>query len=330
MQRLDPKHLRSLPPEALRNNERTRLYSRCPREPPRLQVEAGSAPNSASMSQEAERLSPVIMGKSPSHAECARTLTEMSRQGTLCTLMPPFVMTGPPQGHDAPAAPSSAQVEKPDPLAGYPYGSIVNYALDDAGQPIILVSGLAEHTRNFKNDARASLFVHEGGSGNVLALGRVTLLGRVEPTTDPAHRARYLERHPDASYYADFRDFGFYRLHLEGIRYIGGFGRMSWTDVADYGEARPDPVMAFASDVVKHMNDDHADALVQLCKHPAGVLDATAAEMKAVDAYGFEMNAVTPKGPRFVRLGFAERVETPDAIRKAIIAMLAESRKATK
>jgi putative heme iron utilization protein len=283
------------------------------------------------MSQEtpAERLSPIIMGPSPSHAERARTLVDLHRQGTLCTLLPPHVDMGPPRGHDD--APVPVVEGHADPLAGYPYGSVVNYALDPGGAPILLTSALAEHTRNFSADPRASLFVHEFRSGHdVLALGRVTLLGRIARTDDRDARARYLERHPESAYYADFKDFAFYCLEVEGIRYIGGFGRMSWTDVTAYAAAEPDPTAAFAADVVTHMNEDHGDALLQLCRHPAGLDEVSAAEMKAVDCHGFEMSATTPRGPRFVRLGFPARVTTPDEVRKSIIAMLTESRKATR
>ena len=41
----------------------------------------------------------------------------------------------------------------------------------------LLISALAEHTRNLRADPRCSLLVAEEGDGNPLARGRVTLLG---------------------------------------------------------------------------------------------------------------------------------------------------------
>src|SRR5499426_4907618 len=86
----------------------------------------------------------------PTHAERARTLVAQISTGTLCTLALE------PQG--------------------YPYGSFVTVAFDK-GDPIFLISGLAEHTKNLQRDPRASLLVAEGGSADPLANGRVTLLG---------------------------------------------------------------------------------------------------------------------------------------------------------
>ena len=277
----------------------------------------------------AERLSPVILGASPTHTERARTLVAMQRQGTLCTLLAPNLRTPPRAGHDTPAtATASTEVHDPtDPMAGFPYGSVVSYALSDDGSPILLTSALAEHTRNFSADSRASLFVGETGrDGDVLALGRVTLLGVVERATDSDDRARYLDRHPEAAYYADFKDFAFYRLQVKAVRYIGGFGRMSWTPIEDWGCARPDPTAAFAPGVITHMNDDHADSLVLLCRHHAGLSETTEARMQGFDRLGFEMQAVTPQGPRFVRLGFPQPVETPEATRATFIEMVKEAR----
>src|SRR3954452_14035819 len=142
----------------------------------------------------------------PTHAERARTLVAEIATGTLCTIA----------------------IEP----AGYPYGSFVTVAFDD-GNPVFLISALAEHTHNLQRDARASLLVAEGGSGDPLANGRVTMLGECRRiATDgpelPHARDAFLAVHPNARYYADFRDFAFWKLHVSAVRYIGGYGRMSW------------------------------------------------------------------------------------------------------
>ena len=237
----------------------------------------------------------------PTHAERARTLVARLTTGTLCTL----------------AA---------DP-AGYPYGSFVTVAFDD-GTPVFLVSTMAEHTRNLQHDPRASLLVAEGGSEDPLANGRVTLLGpctQVEGDGGTV-RAAFLATHPNAAYYADFRDFTFWQLRVESIRYIGGYGRMSWVDAADWHAAEPDPLAASAAGIIAHMNDDHADAMVLYCKAFSKATDITAASMTGVDRYGFEMSAVTVEGPRPVRLAFAELVSTAEEVRAALVAMLKDAR----
>ena len=124
---------------------------------------------------------------------------------------------------------------------GYPYGSFVTVAFDN-GDPIFLISALAEHTKNLERDPRASLLVAEGGADDPLANGRVTIIGRctrVEGDGGSA-RAAFLAVHPNAGYYADFRDFSFWKLGAASIRYIGGYGRMSWVEQAEWQAAEPD------------------------------------------------------------------------------------------
>jgi putative heme iron utilization protein len=238
----------------------------------------------------------------PSHAERARTLAARIGTGTLCTL-----------------------AVEPE---GYPYGSFVTVALD-AGDPVFLISSLAEHTRNLERDHRASLLVAEGGADDPLANGRVTMLGpctRIDGDAGSA-RAAFLAAHPNAAYYADFRDFGFWKLRVTAIRYIGGYGRMSWIDQSDWQAAEPDPLAASAAGIVTHMNADHADAIVLYCKAFSKATDITSATMTGVDRYGFEMSALTREGPRPVRLAFPRPVATPAEARAALIAMVKDAKR---
>ncbi len=118
--------------------------------------------------------------------------------------------------------------------SGHPFGSLVAYALVDAA-PVLLISELAEHTQNLRGDARASLLVTEGGAGEPLALGRVTLVGVCAPAARAEVEAAYLAAHPSAGAYLALRDFGFWRLVVESVRYVGGFGKMGWIDAASWG-----------------------------------------------------------------------------------------------
>jgi putative heme iron utilization protein len=194
---------------------------------------------------------------------------------------------------------------------------------------------MAEHTQNAMRDPRASLLVTEPvpNGADTLASGRVTLLGLLSPLAEderPTARDRYLEANPTAAYYIDFGDFVFYRLDVQGIRYVGGYGRMSWVEAGAYAEAEPDPLAAAAAGIIEHMNEDHADAQVLLCRHLADRPDTTEAVMSSVDRYGFEMTAVSPAGRAALRLGFSEECTTGEQVRQAMVAMVADARAAAR
>jgi heme oxygenase (biliverdin-IX-beta and delta-forming) len=216
---------------------------------------------------------------------------------------------------------------------GFPFGSLVAYAVDGAGRPLLCLSDLAEHSRNLAADPRASLMVSASGDGDPLALARVTVLGTVVELRDDDRSAAldaYRERHPDA-FYAAFDDFRLYRLDVASVRYVGGFGRMSWVSADDHAAAEPDPLHPHAAGIVEHMNDDHADALVAYCR-VFGDRPATGdAEMVGVDRYGFTMLAVDEGATDrvAVRIAFGRQVDTVGAVRAAMIKLLHEARDAT-
>ena len=164
-----------------------------------------------------------------------------------------------------------------------------------------------------------------------LASGRVTLMGEmraVDPSDRDLARERYLDANPAAAYYIEFGDFDFYRLTVQSIRYVGGYGRMSWVDPDDYAAAEPDPLVGAAAGIIEHMNDDHADAQVLFCRHYARRPDTTSASMSAVDRYGFEMIAVSDAGRAAVRLAFPNECLTATDVREAMVAMVQEARAA--
>lgn len=241
----------------------------------------------------------------PTHAERCRTLVASQASGALSTI----------------AA---------DPV-GYPYGSVASYALDTAGNPLLFVSQMAEHTQNALRDPRASLLAAEpvADGADPLASGRATLLGDLEEVGEEDRadvRDRYLAANPTAAYYIDFGDFTFFRLSVRDIRYVGGYGRMSWVTAADYAAAEPDPLVDAAAGIIGHMNADHAEAQVLFCRHLADRPDTTEASMSAVDRYGFELVAVSPAGRAAVRIGFPEPCTSADEVRRALVAMVAEAR----
>ena len=125
---------------------------------------------------------------------------------------------------------------------GFPFVSIAEYATDEAGAPVLLLSALAVHTKNLIDDPRASLIVFASDAEeDTLGAARVTLMGEVQPVVDQTDtatvRRRYLSRHPQAAQWVDFGDFAFYRLQVADVYFVGGFGQMGWVSTGNYGRA---------------------------------------------------------------------------------------------
>jgi heme iron utilization protein len=244
---------------------------------------------------------------SPTGAERTRTLVAASGDGTLSTVAL-------------------------DP-AGYPFGSIVTYALDDAGRPLILMSTMAEHARNLDRDARASLLVAAAGDGaGRLAVARATLVGDVHRVPEDEQEdatAAYLAGHPGA-FWARFPDFSVHRLEVKAIRYVRGFGEMSWVEPDAYAAAAPDPVAPGEAGIIEHVNDDHREALRTIVGAfldvPEPVEEVT---MISCDRYGFEVRLRTAPaepgrdpGLAFGRLAFDEVLDDAAATRGAMVRLV--------
>lgn len=247
----------------------------------------------------------------PGFAEQARTLLHLGRTGALGTLS---------RRHP-----------------GHPFVSVMPYAPDERGHPLLLVSTLAMHTQNLEADPRASLLVAQPGGEDPLALARVTLMGRgvhLAAGDRPAARAAYLARHPNAVHWVDFEDFAFWRLDLTDVYYVGGFGAMDWLAVPGYEAARPDPLADAARGIIEHMNRDHADALILYAQALGGqaseAAGIVAAEMVAVDRLGFKLRVRAADGLHGRRIGFPREVTTVEQCRAALIEMLADLRRGSR
>ncbi len=239
----------------------------------------------------------------PTYAERARTLVYLGRTGTLSTLSRKY--------------------------PGHPFGSVMPYAPDGLGRPLLLISTMAMHTQNLQADRRTSLLVTQPGwTGDPLAAGRVTLLGEACPLTgaDAAlARESYLARHGNAAYWVDFEDFGFYRLEVADVYFVGGFAAMDWVSAEAYRTARQDPLADAAPGIIEHMNRDHADALLTFARVLAGT-PADEALMVAVDRLGFKLRI--KDGPRMsgARIPFPREVSTAEECRAVFIEMLRAAR----
>ncbi len=220
--------------------------------------------------------------------------------------------------------------------SGRPYASLVLSACDHDGSPILLLSGLAEHSKNLATEPRASLlFDGTAGHDDPLTGPRASLLGEIRPIEDTAGnrdrtarlRARYLARHPSAKTYAGFADFRLYRMTVESAHLVAGFGRIHWLagpevlfDTAGYGA-----LAEAEADIVAHMNADHGAALEAIALRLLGLPkpDPRAGwVMTGIDPEGFDLRA----GGRRARAGFAAPLGDAEAARAALVALTRTAR----
>src|SRR5712675_1043526 len=221
----------------------------------------------------------------------ARSLLRRSRQGALATLM-----TG----------------------SGDPYCSLVNVASFADGSPILLISRLAVHTKNILDDSRVSLMLDERADGDPLEGARIMLAGKAEEASgdDVAVLCRrYLNAHPSAEAFVDFKDFSFFRIKPAGLHLVAGFGRIIdlkpgqfMTDISDAAA-----LLEAEQGAVEHMNADHRGAMNL---YATKLLGAEAADWRCTgcDPDGIDMQA----GTTTLRLEFQRRIVTPAALRQTL------------
>lgn len=207
--------------------------------------------------------------------------------------------------------------------SGAPFASLVTVATDVDGSPLLLVSRLSAHTANLDADPRASLLLAAAGKGDPLAHPRLTVSGRVELDPDPGVRRRFLARHPKAALYADFPDFSFRRLRMEGAHLNGGFARAARLGSADLLSdlAGADALVASEEGALAHMNADHRDALALYATRLAG---APEADWRAtgVDPDGIDLAA----GDLTARAPFPRRIVDGASLRAVLVELAAEAR----
>jgi len=162
-------------------------------------------------------------------------------------------------------------------VEGYPLGSVTPYVTLADGRPVLLVSAIAQHTRNMQADPRVCLTVLEDAPGDKQAQARVSLLGDAAPATGDtlaSARARYLTFFPESRRHFEAHDFAFWTIAPRRVRFIAGFGDIHWIETEDW--AGPVPGWDEA-DVLAHMNADHTDALVAIVERAWGYRPAEVA-----------------------------------------------------
>ena len=207
---------------------------------------------------------------------------------------------------------------------GSPYGSLVMTACDHSAHPILLISDLAEHTKNLNKDNRASLlFDGTVGLDSPLTGARVTVVGTLSRTEEPAVLNRYTSRHPESEMFTGFGDFNFYQMNAERAHLVAGFGAIHWIDAERIGfdVSGHENLVEAEADVVSHMNDDHADA-VQLYASKLLGLPGDDWIMTGLDPEGCDLRM----GGETARLDFEKPVENAEAARAVLVKMVKAAR----
>jgi len=203
---------------------------------------------------------------------------------------------------------------------GHPFGSIAPYLTDHDGSLLILISTIAEHTKNILNDPRISLITHDQGNPHIQTQGRVTVLGSAQLIADKeAAGKRYLRYFPEAESYFSMHDFSFYRIRPTAIRYIGGFGKIHWITIENYTVSTY-PLIEQEDGVIAHMNADHGHTMQKYCRH-VHQYDADNVKMLGIDCDGFDVNA----DDKLLRFNFPEAVLDAQQARQTLVTMAKET-----
>jgi len=89
-----------------------------------------------------------------------------------------------------------------------------------------------------------------------------------------------------------------------------------------------DPVSEGAAGAIAHLNDDHADALLDMARALGDRPDATAVRCLDADRAGLDLLASTPAGEVGVRVSYDEPIQSPDELRKATVKLAQRARRA--
>jgi heme iron utilization protein len=199
-------------------------------------------------------------------------------------------------------------------VEGYPFGSIAPYVLNYDGGPVMLISDIAQHTRNIKHNNKVSLTVFDQCADDPQASGRLTWIGDaelVDPTDNEIH-LRYLRYFPSAESYFETHDFSLYTIRLRRARFIGGFGQIFW--IEPDAMLVKNPFRDTEAGIIEHMNQDHQKALMHYCNSLKKV-EVNEVTMTGIDSEGFDLLADRRK----LRIDFDTPISTTEEARAVLV-----------
>jgi len=219
--------------------------------------------------------------------EKAKTVISVCTSGTLCT--------------------SSSQ----EGIVGAPFGSFVDYVLDNDGNPILLMNEMSMHSLNIANnpDGMVTLFAQLGGKPDVDSddsprgqdVSRCSITGVIEriDLEEEADaiallRVRYAIAHAYADQVMDSPRFHFNRIRPKKVYFVGGFGVLAkWVPVEEYINAASDILSGEASEIVSKLNRDHASDLLLTARHILDCVDVEMVRLTSLDRLGMDIRVTT-------------------------------------
>jgi heme iron utilization protein len=213
-------------------------------------------------------------------------------------------------------------------FAGYPFGSVMPFVLGHDCQPIVLISTIAEHTKNIIANPKVSLLVFAGAE-DLHANGRLTLIGEAEQLdkNDADLMARYCRYFPESTGYLSMHDFQFYRIHIAQARYIAGFGKMSWMEGDEIVDVNlsVNTIAKLETSMIEHMNADHTDSMLLYCQYFHDVTPSRVT-LIGVDCDGFDMEAIINDEIKTLRVNFESPIVDANSARIAFAALAKTAR----
>lgn len=233
-------------------------------------------------------------------------------------------------------------------LKGFPYGSIVPFAIDNDGMPYILVAEIAAHTKNMLIDSKSCLFIsHPNPKGDPQANWRASIFGMFKRIITPSRKnnfeqkdldeciliseeeerkmlVRYCQRVPNAKNYIETHNFYFWKMeNIEKVRYIAGFGKICWIEGNEAAQEISDlEIEKIKTESIEHMNEDHEDAMIAIYEGLHN-LSPKSVKMIDLDAGGIMMQSFEPE--HSIYTSFGKRIKA-DNLRIEIINLVKKSR----
>lgn len=199
-------------------------------------------------------------------------------------------------------------------LEGYPFGSLTPYCLSDNLEPLLLISKIAQHTKNINANPKVCLTVFSDENPDIQNNSRLTYIGDAYPSDLKEDKDRYSTYFPASKSYFDFHDFGIYKINFKRARYIGGFGKIHWVESEQL--ILENPLKDVEKRIIDHMNNDHQDSIIKYCKAYKNK-DVETAQMLSIDSEGFDVLGDN----LFFRFDFEEPVLDAKMAREVLVKM---------
>ncbi len=199
---------------------------------------------------------------------------------------------------------------------GYPFGSLLPVCRDAKGNPLLLISHLAQHTRNLETNPHCSLTLSETCEGDIQQVARLTCLAHAEAVDSKASAERYFRYYPESRRYFTEMNFRFYRLTLQQHYFIGGFGSARWFDASRVPPPAPFSV-ADEAELLFQLNAHDHSLLYRYLQHRKLPTDGSDVEAVGIDPLGMDIRL----GKQLQRLPFAQRSPVADELLSQIKAL---------